>query len=78
MTDGFLDENAVLDGDFKVRGVNNLRVVDASSWPNVPGYFVTTPIYMVGRLSTRSDRHIKLIFADIGKGSGCDHANCEQ
>lgn len=44
-TDG--DPNAVLDGNFKVRGVNNLRVVDASSWPIVPGYFVTTPIYMM-------------------------------
>ncbi|KAF9268498.1 FAD-linked reductase [Marasmius fiardii PR-910] len=41
------DVNAVLDGDFRVRGVNNLRVVDASSWPIVPGYFVTTPIYMM-------------------------------
>ncbi|KAF5340174.1 hypothetical protein D9758_014980 [Tetrapyrgos nigripes] len=41
------DDNAVLDGNFKVRGVNNLRVVDASSWPNVPGFFITTPIYMI-------------------------------
>ncbi|KAL0577204.1 hypothetical protein V5O48_004802 [Marasmius crinis-equi] len=41
------DHDAVLDGDFKVRGVNNLRVVDASTWPIVPGYFVTTPIYMI-------------------------------
>ncbi|THU87571.1 hypothetical protein K435DRAFT_681465 [Dendrothele bispora CBS 962.96] len=41
------DPNAVLDGNFNVRGVNNLRVVDASSWGIVPGYFVTTPIYMI-------------------------------
>ncbi|KAF9460957.1 glucose-methanol-choline oxidoreductase, partial [Collybia nuda] len=41
------DANAVLDGDFRVRGVANLRVVDASSWPNVPGYFITTPTYMM-------------------------------
>ncbi|KAF8882013.1 glucose-methanol-choline oxidoreductase, partial [Infundibulicybe gibba] len=41
------DKNAVLDGNFRVRGVANLRVVDASSWPTVPGYFVTTPIYMI-------------------------------
>ncbi len=42
-----VDEYAVLDGDFRVRGVQNLRVIDASSWPIVPGYFVTTPFYMV-------------------------------
>ncbi|KAJ6544962.1 hypothetical protein DFH09DRAFT_1172349 [Mycena vulgaris] len=41
------DPNAVLDGDFKVRGVENLRVVDISSWPTVPGWFVTTPTYML-------------------------------
>ncbi|KAJ3843490.1 alcohol oxidase [Lentinula raphanica] len=41
------DSSAVLDGDFKVKGVNNLRVVDASSWPNVPGWFICTPTYMI-------------------------------
>ncbi|KAK6996526.1 choline dehydrogenase [Favolaschia claudopus] len=41
------DPNAVLDGNFKVRGVKDLRVVDISSWPNVPGWFVTTPTYML-------------------------------
>ncbi|KAJ6620384.1 hypothetical protein B0H10DRAFT_1736055, partial [Mycena sp. CBHHK59/15] len=40
------DPGAVLDNDFRVRGVGSLRVVDLSSWPNVPGYFVTTPTYM--------------------------------
>lgn len=41
------DVNAVLDGDFKVRGVENLRVVDASSFPKIPGTFLATPIYMI-------------------------------
>ncbi|KAJ6500686.1 alcohol oxidase [Mycena sanguinolenta] len=41
------DPNAVLDNDFRVHGVDQLRVVDLSSWPNVPGYFVTTPTYMI-------------------------------
>ncbi|KAJ3715076.1 GMC oxidoreductase-domain-containing protein [Lentinula raphanica] len=41
------DSSAVLDGNFKVKGVNNLRVVDASSWPNVPGWFICTPTYMI-------------------------------
>ena len=43
----YADEYAVLDGDFRVRGVSSLRVVDLSAWPNVPGWFPTTPMYMV-------------------------------
>ncbi|KAJ7700876.1 hypothetical protein B0H17DRAFT_214741 [Mycena rosella] len=41
------DPLAVLDNKFRVRGVDRLRVVDLSAWPNVPGYFVTTPTYMI-------------------------------
>ncbi|KAJ7184484.1 putative choline dehydrogenase [Mycena filopes] len=41
------DSNAVLDSDFRVHKVRRLRVVDMSAWPNVPGYFVTTPTYMI-------------------------------
>ncbi|KAJ7482546.1 glucose-methanol-choline oxidoreductase, partial [Mycena latifolia] len=36
-TGGDDETNAVLDGDFKIREVENLRVVDISSWPRVPG-----------------------------------------
>ncbi|KXT10920.1 hypothetical protein AC579_3478 [Pseudocercospora musae] len=41
------DENAVLDKNFKVRGTRGLRVVDASVFPQIPGYFIAVPIYMV-------------------------------
>ncbi|KAJ7074465.1 choline dehydrogenase [Mycena amicta] len=41
------DPNAVLDTNFKVRGVKNLRVVDASSFPWIPGMFMTTAIYQI-------------------------------
>jgi choline dehydrogenase len=41
------DPNAVLDGDFRVRGVKNLRVVDASVFPKIPGFFIVTAIYMI-------------------------------
>jgi choline dehydrogenase len=42
------DPLAVLDGDFRVRGIQNLRVVDASVFPDIPGFFIVTPIYMIG------------------------------
>jgi choline dehydrogenase-like flavoprotein len=39
--------HAVLDGKFRVHGVRGLRVVDASVFPALPGYFPVTSIYMV-------------------------------
>lgn len=50
------DPMAVLDGNFKVRGVANLRVVDISSWPTIPGFFVATPTYMVRTSFCDSDQ----------------------
>ncbi|EQL01347.1 glucose-methanol-choline oxidoreductase [Ophiocordyceps sinensis CO18] len=41
------DPMAVLDSSFRVRGVDGLRVVDASIFPKIPGYFIVLPIYMV-------------------------------
>jgi choline dehydrogenase len=41
------DPMAVVDGQFRVHGTHNLRVVDASVFPRVPGYFIVTPIYMI-------------------------------
>ncbi len=41
------DPMAVLDGDFKVRGVQNLRVVDASVFPRIPGFFIVSSIYII-------------------------------
>ncbi|HEY2514385.1 MAG TPA: GMC oxidoreductase [Polyangiaceae bacterium] len=40
------DPMAVLDGRFRVRGVDGLRVVDASVFPKIPGFFLALPIYM--------------------------------
>jgi choline dehydrogenase len=41
------DPNAVLDSQFRVRGVQSLRVVDASVFPRIPGVFIQAPIFMV-------------------------------
>lgn len=41
------DPMAVLDSKFRVRGVKGLRVVDASVFPKIPGFFIIVPIYMI-------------------------------
>ncbi|HEX8163972.1 MAG TPA: GMC family oxidoreductase [Pyrinomonadaceae bacterium] len=46
------DRTAVLDSRFRVRGVEGLRVVDASVFPKIPGYFIVTAIYMISEKAT--------------------------
>ncbi len=41
------DPLAVLDSRFRVRKTQGLRVVDASVFPKIPGYFIVTAIYMI-------------------------------
>lgn len=41
------DANAVLDSQFRVRGIDGLRVVDASSFPKIPGTYISLPLYMM-------------------------------
>ncbi len=40
------DQNGVVDSKFRVYGAKNLRVVDASIFPKIPGFFILTSIYM--------------------------------
>jgi choline dehydrogenase-like flavoprotein len=42
------EQGGVLDSDFRVHGVNGLRVVDASVFPRIPGFFIVSAIYMIG------------------------------
>jgi choline dehydrogenase-like flavoprotein len=42
------DKQAVLDSKFRIHGVRGLRVVDASVFPTIPGYFIAVPIFMIG------------------------------
>jgi choline dehydrogenase len=53
------DEMAVVDGNFRVHGTTNLRVVDASVFPRIPGFFIVTAVYMI------SEKASDVILADI-------------
>ena len=37
----------VVNGDFQVHGTENLRIVDASIFPKIPGFFIVTSVYMI-------------------------------
>lgn len=52
------DAMAVLDSKFRVRGVSGLRVVDASVFPAIPGFFIVSAVYMV------SEKAADVILAD--------------
>lgn len=41
------DPMAVLDSQFRVRGTEGLRVVDASVFPKIPGFYIALPLYIV-------------------------------
>ncbi len=46
------DPMAVLDSRFRVLGTQGLRVVDASVFPKIPGYFIVSAIYMISEKAT--------------------------
>ena len=41
------EHNGVLNADFEVHGTKGLRVVDASVFPRIPGFFIVTSVFMV-------------------------------
>ncbi|HEX7830337.1 MAG TPA: GMC oxidoreductase [Thermoanaerobaculia bacterium] len=46
------DPLAVVDSRFRVIGTQGLRIVDASVFPRIPGFFIVTPIYMISEKAT--------------------------
>jgi choline dehydrogenase-like flavoprotein len=40
-------DGGVLGSDFRVHGTEGLRVVDASVFPRIPGFFIVSAVYMV-------------------------------
>jgi choline dehydrogenase len=58
------DEMSVVDSNFRVHGTRNLRVVDASVFPRIPGFFIVTAVYMI------SEKASDVILADVRAGPG--------
>src|SRR4029078_8618909 len=42
-----IDEGAVVDGELRVRGMDGLRVVDASVFPDLVGGNINAPVIMI-------------------------------
>lgn len=57
------DPLAVVDSRFRVRGVRNLRIVDASVFPRIPGFFIAAAVYMI------SEKAGDVIAEDAGDAS---------
>jgi len=48
------EPGAVLDSAFRVRGTTGLRVVDASAFPVVPGFFIALPTYLLAEKASEA------------------------
>jgi choline dehydrogenase len=51
------DDGAVLDSAFRVRGTHGLRVVDASVFPRIPGFFIASAVYIVAEKAADAILH---------------------
>jgi choline dehydrogenase len=56
------EQGAVLRANFSVHGTQGLRVVDASVFPRIPGFFIVSAVYMVG------EKAADVILADAKAG----------
>jgi len=45
---GSRGKGGVVDSNFRVYGVEGLRIVDASVFPKIPGFFIVSSVYMIG------------------------------
>ena len=63
---GSREQSGVLDSHFRVYGTTALRVVDASVFPRIPGFFIVSAVYMIG------EKAADVILADA-KRSGQSH-----
>ena len=58
---GAPEANGVLSSDFRVHGTRNLRVVDASVFPRIPGFFIVSAVYMI------AEKAAEVLLADARK-----------
>jgi choline dehydrogenase-like flavoprotein len=56
------EKRGVLSSDFRVHGTQGLRVVDASVFPKIPGFFIVSAVYMIG------EKAADVILADARRG----------
>jgi choline dehydrogenase len=57
------NEGGVLGPDFRVHGTRGLRVVDASVFPRIPGFFIASAVYMIG------EKAADAILSDAARGA---------
>ncbi|MDN5934622.1 MAG: GMC family oxidoreductase N-terminal domain-containing protein [Nitrosospira sp.] len=57
------DKMAVVDSRFRVHGTRNLRIVDASVFPKIPGFFIVSSVYMI------SEKASDVIAEDAKRGA---------
>ena len=58
---GSPETNGVVGADFRVHHTRNLRVVDASVFPRIPGFFIVSAIYMI------AEKAADVILADAAR-----------
>jgi choline dehydrogenase len=51
---GHREAGGVLSSDFRVHGTSGIRVVDASIFPRIPGFFIACAVYMIGEKAADS------------------------
>jgi choline dehydrogenase-like flavoprotein len=55
------EKGGVVNGKFQVHGTERLRIVDASVFPKIPGFFIVSSVYMIGEKAS------DVILADAAK-----------
>ncbi|MBR0697986.1 GMC oxidoreductase [Bradyrhizobium lablabi] len=58
------DRNGVVDSRFKVHGTRGLRVVDASIFPRIPGFFIASAVCIA------AEKAAEVILTDANRNEG--------